>query len=679
VSDLKERFALVDEADSRDLWGEARRRASAPEAPRRAIEWPPGAGRRLAAAAVALAVFATAAMFAWDLSHPDRRPGPKPMHAVDLAAELPIGWSELPAPPEVRRGAATAWTGSQLLVWGGYAYEGGFGEGPVRRDGVVFDGASRRWERMTAGPLSARSDPAAAWTGNEFLVWGGRTRDDCCAISDTNTFLGDGAAYDPVERTWRRLPDAPIEARAPLSVWTGDELIIWGSTDRNRRYRDGAAYDPVSNTWRRIEQGSIDLTDAVAVWSGEEMVVFGAALHGGNVPETETAIGAAYDPETDSWRELPPSIATDPNANSAVWAGDRVITVDHDNHAETFQPGSGRWRTLDPMPLHEGEDVPRAAYVGGWVLVSLFGQVAGFSTKTQKWTDLTEDLAAAAPGTVFLSPPVPAGGVALFSDAGSGDGPRFLAYRPPGPGGEPTPFVPATETVGEEIRMPVAFPDGATATLVYADLRRLANLGIQPDASYLWSDDPAPRFPVVFLHDPAASISEYVDGTSPIATIENRGGRIEIWKMAPRWETRRNLLQGTWLRYRLESWTVLAASRTASDAYGVADYLQLRQTDEGFPVVDVVGPIALAEGFGEAEGPQLAFGDAVAEPGAVSQLDAVIFLSPDGCTPAMSSDFSGGYGSKCLGDGNVFASIYGDRGFVTSVIESLRVEDFRRT
>ena len=668
MSDLKERFAQVDEVDPRDLWGEARRRAATLDSSPLVYDWPPAMRRRLAAAAVAFAVFATAAAFAWDLSHADRHPPPKPMPAVDLKAALPVGWSELTAPPDVRRGAATVWTGSQLLVWGGYIYEGGFGEGPLSNGGVVFDGASRRWEQMPVGPLSARSHSAAAWTGDEFLIWGGRTRDD---LSDTNTFLGDGAAYDPVQRTWRRLPDAPIEARTPLSVWTGHELIVWGSSDRTRRYRDGAAYDPLSNTWRRIADGPIDLTDAVALWSGEEMIVFGAPLHGGNVPETETAIGAAYDPQADSWRELPPSIATDPNANTAVWAGDRVIAVDYDNDVEMFQPGSGSWRTLDAMPLHEGEDVPRAAYLEGWVVVSFFGQVAAYSTKTDEWTDLTGDLEATAPGIIYPSAPIPAGGVALFFDAGSGGGPRLLAYRPPTLGEVLTPFVPDTSTGGGLVRMPIVFPNGATATLVYPNELRLASLGIQPDASYLWSDDPAPRFPIVFLHDPDASLASFVNPDSGSRLVNTAEGGIEIFRAG-----RNDVDWRFWIRFQLPSWTVLAASGTVADAYEVADYFKVRQTDEGFPVVEVVGPIRLAQGFGEAGGAQLALGDGTAEPDTVSQLDALILLSPDGCKPATDSEFSGGYGSACLGDGNVFASIYGDREFVTGV-QGVLLEDFR--
>jgi hypothetical protein len=246
--------------------------------------------------------------------------------------------------------------------------------------------------------------------------------------------------------------------------------------------------------------------------------------------------------------------------------------------------------------------------------------------------------------------------------------------------GVPNSFIPqGAESDGDLIRLPLVFPDGSRVMFVYPGELRLTGLGIQPDASYLWADDPAPRFPIVFMHDPAASIAAYVDGAEPTAKVDDPRGPIEIWAMASRWESKLGLLQGAWVRYPLGSWTVLAASRTIAKAYEVADYLRVLQTDEGFPVVDVVGPIELAEGFGEAGGAQLAFGDGTADPDTVSQLDTLILLSPDGCTPATDSEFSGGYGSACLGDGNVFASIYGDRDFVTRLIEGLRVEDFRQT
>jgi hypothetical protein len=436
MDDLKERFAEADQMMGRDHWRDiADRAAEVPPPP--ALEWPPGLARRVAVGGVAFAVFVGAVVFAWDLSHPERQPSPAPV--VDLASELPIGWSELPGPPRAFVGSAYAWTGSHLLVWGGRDDDLGGGErDTVVDDGFSFDAASSVWQAIPSGPLSPRSHVASAWTGEEFVLWGGQTA-DCCAgtISDldrllpSEMFLSDGAAYDPLTERWRELPPAPIAGRAPFSVWTGEELIVWGNRNRVVRYTDGAAYNPGTNTWRSIPDAPIELTDGTAVWTGDEMIVFGAALHGGNRPESETAIGAAYDPETDSWRELPSSIDTNPNANTAAWAGDRLIAVDYDSDAEMYHPASGRWQRLDPMPLDAGEDVPDAAAIENWLLVSFYGQVAAYSIEAGRWTDLTDELAAEAQGTLFPSGPIPAGGVIFFLDAGSEDGPRLLAYRPP--------------------------------------------------------------------------------------------------------------------------------------------------------------------------------------------------------------------------------------------------------
>jgi hypothetical protein len=209
---------------------------------------------------------------------------------------------------------------------------------------------------------------------------------------------------------------------------------------------------------------------------------------------------------------------------------------------------------------------------------------------------------------------------------------------------------------------------------VYPDDLDLAGLGAQPDVSYIWRDDPPPRFPIIFLHGRGASIDEYVDGTAPVGSVNSYRG-IEIWRMSDEWSERRVLLSGHWLRYELPSWTVLVALDGPEQADDVAAALDLRQTAAGFPVADTSGPLALAVGFGEAEGPELGIGDGWPDP-SKSSLEPLILLSPEGCVMGHDEiDQSGGYASLCLG-GQVFASIYGDRDFVKSVIEGLRVEDF---
>jgi hypothetical protein len=682
VDDLKERFAEADRMIGRNHWHDIATRAVSPEVTPRPLERPLAPRRRAVAAVVASAVFVASSVFAWNLSHPEIVPEP-PSPAdppVDLAAGLAPGWTELPSPPKMRDRAATAWTGSELIVWGGYVYEVGFGEGPLSHEGSIFDAASRRWEPMAAAPLSARSSAASAWTGEEFLVWGGRSRETCCRPSDTELFLNDGAAYDPSARTWRRLPEAPIEARAPLSVWTGEELIVWGNTDRTLRYRDGAAYKPSTNSWRRIVDGPIDLTDAVAVWSGGEMYVFGAALHDGGFPETETAIGAAYDPATDSWRRLPPSLDSNPNANTAVWADERLIALDYDSDAETYEPSTGRWRTLDPMPLDDGEDVPSAAYIEGWVLARFFRGVAGFSTDTERWVDLSDDLAEEAPGTLIFGPPIAAGNAFLAFAIGPGERSRLLAYRPPvGNEAKATLFVPAVSQDGDFVRMPVVFPDGSEATLVYPAKLQLAELGVQPDVSYRRTGDPEKWFPIVFVHGRDAPISSFVDRSGPIRLVNHSSGGVEVWKFNQRW-IRRFEQQGMdhpaahWIRFRLPSWTVLVAIGREQQWIDVLADLTVRETSAGFPVVEPSGSIALNEGHSDAGGPQLAFGDGIADPGIFTNGDTIV-LFPYPCTPGTELG-PPGYGSSCLAGGDVFANVSGEQAFVNDVVEGLRIETF---
>ncbi len=138
----------------------------------RSYAWAPAPRKRVMAAVVAFAVFVGASVFAWDLSHVDGPP-PDGSGSVDPWTSLPVGWSELPPPPEVRTGTATGWTGSQMLVWGGYEYTG-YGDEASQNDGFVYDASSRTWSPIAAGPLDGRSDPAFAWTGDELLIWGGR-------------------------------------------------------------------------------------------------------------------------------------------------------------------------------------------------------------------------------------------------------------------------------------------------------------------------------------------------------------------------------------------------------------------------------------------------------------------------------------------------------------------------
>ncbi|MCB0962399.1 MAG: hypothetical protein KDA98_03725 [Acidimicrobiales bacterium] len=93
----------------------------------------------------------------------------------------PEGWSAMgDSPLQGRANAVTAWTGTELLVWrGNGAFNDGGGGEPARTDGAAYDPATDEWRPMAESPLPpagnilSASSYASAWTGTELLVWGG--------------------------------------------------------------------------------------------------------------------------------------------------------------------------------------------------------------------------------------------------------------------------------------------------------------------------------------------------------------------------------------------------------------------------------------------------------------------------------------------------------------------------
>jgi hypothetical protein len=355
-----------------------------------------------------------------------------------------------------------------------------------------------------------------------------------------------------------------------------------------------------------------------------------------------------------------------------------MVAWDYDQGSAAYDPTTDAWRSLGRVPLRFFECYPQSVAIQGYVFGEFCGQLALYSASTDSWREITRQdlrgwvLEPIGAGTAFF---VMGHSLELSDEPGVEFDGRMFAYVPsPALVGEQAPaFLPPSEVVGDETRMPVVFPEGSRATLVFPSELGLEELSVQPDISYVYVEQPGAHFPVLFIHDPVATIRTYVDGPEPITTL---AGGAEIWAMSDEWELHRNQLQGVWIRLRLDSWTVLVASTTVEQAVSVTDDLLVRETGSGFPVVEAGGPLGLAEGFGEAGGAVLTLGDTIADPDAVPDLDGTVFLSPDGCTEVANSGFSGGYGSSCLGDGNVFASIYGGREFGQAVIAGLRVEDF---
>jgi len=87
------------------------------------------------------------------------------------------------------------------------------------------------WVRVPEPPLTSRNDAVAAWTGSEVIVFGGAEGTVECEGSGCGHLdlpaSTDGAAYNPKTRTWRPIAPAPLGAsRSPPQVMIGDDLYV---------------------------------------------------------------------------------------------------------------------------------------------------------------------------------------------------------------------------------------------------------------------------------------------------------------------------------------------------------------------------------------------------------------------------------------------------------------------
>jgi len=77
------------------------------------------------------------------------------------------------------------------------------------------------------------------WTGSEMIVWGGYFFDCCFEYFNT------GGRYNPATDSWTAtgMTNAPNGRFNHTSVWTDSEMIIWGG-ETNLRLNTGASYCP---------------------------------------------------------------------------------------------------------------------------------------------------------------------------------------------------------------------------------------------------------------------------------------------------------------------------------------------------------------------------------------------------------------------------------------------------
>jgi N-acetylneuraminic acid mutarotase len=163
---------------------------------------------------------------------------------------------------------AAVWTGQTMLIWGGY--------GPNGLDNFLGDGAQYNpsdmgtWTPITlAGAPAPRTRPVGAWTGQEMIVWGGQ--------GPANLFA-DGARYQPSMDAWTlTTTDGAPEARHHhTAAWVGGRFIVWGGQNgASAPLNSGALYDQMNNKWKAMPTAPQARSHHTAVDVGGKMVIWG--------------------------------------------------------------------------------------------------------------------------------------------------------------------------------------------------------------------------------------------------------------------------------------------------------------------------------------------------------------------------------------------------------------------
>ena len=81
-------------------------------------------------------------------------------------------WTATSAPPDGRVGHTAVWTGSEMIVWGGF--EPGFFLVTPFNTGGRYNPSTNAWKATsTTNAPDGRSSHTAVWNGSEMIVWGG--------------------------------------------------------------------------------------------------------------------------------------------------------------------------------------------------------------------------------------------------------------------------------------------------------------------------------------------------------------------------------------------------------------------------------------------------------------------------------------------------------------------------
>jgi N-acetylneuraminic acid mutarotase len=169
------------------------------------------------------------------------------------------------------------WTGTEMLVWGGCT-NANITLGIPRSDGARYNPANNSWTLMNSvNAPTGRALALGVWTGTELIVWGGYL-----THTNNNSDLNTGGRYNPATDTWTPFNTGQYTwSQEATAVWTGSKVIWAGGISTggglvNRSGIGGITYDPATGIVGTLPVAPIQHINMIYTWTGTEMLTFGA-------------------------------------------------------------------------------------------------------------------------------------------------------------------------------------------------------------------------------------------------------------------------------------------------------------------------------------------------------------------------------------------------------------------
>jgi N-acetylneuraminic acid mutarotase len=272
-------------------------------------------------------------------------------------------WVSLAPLPEARQEVGVAELQGRIYVVGGYRPDHS-----SANTVEVYDPGSDRW--TMAAPLpEGVNHPAAAVVGERLYVVGG---DNGRGSVATNF------EYDPRSDSWTARTPMPTARSAPMAAVIGGRIYVAGGAPGSVG-RTLEAYDPGTDRWTSLPPMPTARNHVAGGAIGGRLYVVG-----GRPPNTLDAL-EIFDPAAASWATGAPMPTGRSGHAAAVVRGCLYVFGGEGNantpsgvfsEAEVYDPGSGTWTALAPMPS------PRhgigAAVIGDRIFVPGGASVQGF-------------------------------------------------------------------------------------------------------------------------------------------------------------------------------------------------------------------------------------------------------------------------------------------------------------